>query len=70
MEFNEFEKILKETIKEFKEIDKFGFIGVMGSLNLEKDLDFLIFQNPSKNKGVFLKSMCNFLELLKKNLKK
>lgn len=70
MEFNDFEKILKKSISEFKEIEKFGFVGFMGSLNIKRDLDLII--NPNKNikKGEFLKSLCNFIEVLKKNCQK
>ena len=70
MEFKEFKEIISETIQEFKEIKNIGFIGFMGSLNLKNDLDFII--TPAKNvkKGKFLKVMCNFLELLDKNVKK
>lgn len=70
MEFKEFEQILINTIEEFKEKEKIGFIGLFGSLNVETDLDFLIAQNKNVNKGEFLKAMCNFLELLEENIKK
>lgn len=69
MEFKEFEQILKETIKEFPEINKFGFIGLVGSLDIKKDLDILF--APSKNikEGESLKMLCGFLDLLKNKLK-
>ena len=70
MKFNEFENILNKTIKEFEEINKIGYIGFMGSLNMEHDLDFIIMPEENIKKGEFLKVMCNFLELLNKNLKK
>lgn len=70
MEFKNLEAKLQETIKGFKEINKIGFIGLIGSLNLEKDLDIIITPNKNIKKGEFLKTLCNFLESLKRNLKK
>ena len=70
MDFETFEKILKQSLLEFEEKDKIGFIGFMGSLKMENDLDFIITPTPGVKKGEFLKIMCNFLELLEKNLKK
>ena len=70
MEFKEFKEILSETINKFKEIEKIGFIGFMGSLNLKNDLDLIITPAQKIKKGEFIKTMCNFLELLNKKLKK
>ena len=47
MKFKEFEPILKQTINEFKEIDKFGFIGISGSLDTKRDLDIMIAPNEN-----------------------
>jgi len=70
MELKQFEKILGETIKQFKDIKKIGFIGAMGSLNMERDLDLILTPAQNVKKGEFLKVMCNFLELLGNNTKK
>jgi|TARA_Y100000310_G_scaffold255184_1_gene262474 hypothetical protein len=41
MKFEDFEKILKKTIREFKDIEKFGYLGIMGSQNTERDIDMI-----------------------------
>jgi len=68
MKFEEFEHILKDTISSFEEINKIGFIGVFGSLNLDRDLDFLIIPSAEIKKGEFSKVICQFLEKLEKNI--
>ena len=68
MEFKDFEEALKETIDEFEEIDKFGYIGIMGSFNVERDTDVIFAPNKNIKKGEFMKVLCEFFELLKINV--
>lgn len=70
MEFEAINKVISSTIDKFDQKDKIGFVGFMGSLNLERDLDMII--APAKNikKGEFLKILCNLLEQIKHNLNK
>lgn len=62
MEFEKFDKILKESINEFREIKKFGYIGLFGSLNMGKDLDMLVLPSKNVNKGEFMVGLNRFLE--------
>ena len=68
MNFTTFEKILKNTIKNFSDINKIGVIGIVGSKNIKKDVDILILSKTKIKKGEFLKILHNFLELLNKKL--
>lgn len=68
MNFITFEKILKEAIMDFSEINKIGVIGILGSNNIKKDVDILILPKAKIKKGEFLKILHNFLELLNKKL--
>lgn len=68
MKFEDFERILEKTIKEFKQINKISYIGIFGSRNMGRDIDVLIGPDKKSKKGVFLKILCDFLELLKRNL--
>jgi len=70
MKFEGFEKILEKSINEFKEKDKIGFIGLAGSKKIENDIDLVIFPSNLTKKGEFLKSLCNFLKLLRENIRK
>src|SRR3989344_4732271 len=68
--YNIFENSLKESINEFKNKKYFSYIGIIGSLNTNRDLDIVIIPDKNVKPGLYLKTIVGFLEVLKLKLRK
>ncbi len=65
-----FLETLEKTVQEYDKLDRFGFIGLIGSVNPKHDIDMLFLPNPKYKNGEFIKSQMELLGELKENLKR
>lgn len=67
--FEEFENVVLSSTKQFKNIKKFSYVGLIGSCNPKRDLDLLILPANNLKIGEFIKRNVEFLEILERKLK-
>lgn len=70
MEIKELEIVLKETLDNFNDKKSFSYVGFIGSLNLERDIDLLILPTKEEKEGQFIKKLDTFIERVRKKLSK
>jgi hypothetical protein len=55
----------EEIINNFENIDKFGFLGLIGSINPSHDIDILSLRNPDYSRAEFIKANIELLKQFK-----
>ena len=69
-EIKDLEEVIRETIDQFQEIDNLSYIGLIGSLKIERDVDLVILPKSQTRQGELIKTITKFLGVLESNLKK